>query len=115
MKVSYATSLDFAGPVFTHQITLAADWEREVFRNTDPFGSAFTGTRSARNFGLVGEYRLAADRFDLSAAFLHTLGFSISISIPVLQVISVVLMLTTGRAQGLTDHVLGTAALNRIR
>ena len=31
----------------------------------------------------------------------------------VLQVISIVLMLTTPRAQGLTDHVLGTVALNR--
>jgi uncharacterized RDD family membrane protein YckC len=54
-------------------------------------------------------------RFDLQAAFLHTLGYTVSVSVPVLQVISVLLMLTTARGQGLTDHVLGTAALNRRR
>jgi uncharacterized RDD family membrane protein YckC len=53
------------------------------------------------------------ERFDLGTAFAHTLGYSISVAIPVLQVISVVLMLTTARGQGLTDHVLGTVALNR--
>ena len=29
------------------------------------------------------------------------------------QIISIVLMLTSPRAQGLSDHVLGTAAVNR--
>lgn len=52
-------------------------------------------------------------RFDLQAAFLHTLGYTVSVCVPVLQVISIVLMLTTARRQGLTDHLLGTAALNR--
>ena len=60
------------------------------------------------------EFRTAkGERFDLGTAFAHTLGYSISVAIPVLQVISVVLMLTTARGQGLTDHVLGTVALNR--
>ena len=54
-------------------------------------------------------------RFDLPFAFWHTLGYTVSMSIPVLQVISIVLILTTARGQGLTDHVLGTAALNRRR
>ena len=31
----------------------------------------------------------------------------------VLQVISIVLMMTTSRAQGLTDHFLGTVAINK--
>jgi uncharacterized RDD family membrane protein YckC len=52
-------------------------------------------------------------RFDLGQAFLHTLGYSVSIAVPVLQVISVVLMLTSSRAQGLTDHVMGSVVLNR--
>lgn len=52
-------------------------------------------------------------RLDLQAASLHTLGYTISVSFPVLQVISIVLMLATDRRQGLTDHVMGTAALNR--
>ena len=52
-------------------------------------------------------------RFDLSTAFLHTLGLSISFAFPILQVISVVLMATTARGQGLSDQALGTVALNR--
>lgn len=52
-------------------------------------------------------------RFGLGAAFLHTLGFTISVAFPILQIISIVLMLTTARKQGLTDHVMGTVAINR--
>jgi len=52
-------------------------------------------------------------RLDLPMAALHTLGYSISISMVPVQVISAVLMLTTPRAQGLSDMVLGTAAVNR--
>jgi len=52
-------------------------------------------------------------RLDLGQAVAHTAGFTISVAIPVLQVISVVMMLTGARGQGLTDTVLGTVALNR--
>ena len=52
-------------------------------------------------------------RFDLGTAALHTLGTAASFAVAPLQLISVILMLTTARAQGLTDHVLGTVALNR--
>lgn len=52
-------------------------------------------------------------RFDLAHAFWHTMGFTVSCIFAPLQVISVVLMLTGPRAQGLTDHVMGTVALNR--
>lgn len=52
-------------------------------------------------------------RFSLLPAFLHTLGYSVSIGMPILQLISIVLMLTTERRQGLTDLVLGTVAINR--
>ncbi len=51
--------------------------------------------------------------FDLSLAFWHTMGFTISCSFFPLQAVSVALMLISQRGQGLTDHVLGTAALNR--
>ncbi len=43
----------------------------------------------------------------------HTLGYMVSMAIPILQIISVVMMLTGARKQGLTDMVLGTVALNR--
>jgi uncharacterized RDD family membrane protein YckC len=51
--------------------------------------------------------------FDVGTATLHTLGYTISWAIPVLQLVSIVLMATTERGQGLTDHVMGTTALNR--
>ncbi len=52
-------------------------------------------------------------RLDTLTAALHTLGYSASIAFVIPQVISVILMLTGGRAQGLSDLVLGTAAVNR--
>ncbi|WP_420863280.1 RDD family protein [Algirhabdus cladophorae] len=52
-------------------------------------------------------------KFDLTLAILHSLGFYISFSALPLQVISIVLMLTTERKQGLTDMILGTFALNK--
>ena len=52
-------------------------------------------------------------RFDLGTAFLHTVGYTISWAVAPLQLISIVLMATSGRGQGLTDIVLGSAALNR--
>lgn len=55
----------------------------------------------------------SGERFSLGHAVLHTLGFSLSLSLPPLQLISIVLMMTTSRAQGLTDHLMGTVALNR--
>lgn len=53
------------------------------------------------------------ERLDGGQALLHTLGYTVSIAMPLLQMISVVLMLTGARRQGLTDHLLGTVMLNR--
>ena len=53
------------------------------------------------------------ERFDLGSAFMHTLGYAVSLAVFPLQLISIVLMLTSSRAQGLSDHILGTAALNK--
>ena len=62
------------------------------------------------------ELRRSDDRpLDGGTAILHTLGYSISLAFPILQVISIVLMLTSERRQGLTDMALGTVALNRRR
>lgn len=52
-------------------------------------------------------------RLDSTEAVLHTVGYSLSLTFPVLQVISVILMLTSARGQGLSDHLLGTVMLNR--
>ena len=72
-------------------------------------GSATLGMR------LVAiEFRDAEGRlFGGQTAGLHTLGYSISFAFPVLQLISVVMMVASPRAQGLTDQVLGSVAINR--
>ncbi len=60
------------------------------------------------------EFRtMHGERFDIGTAFAHTLGYSISFAVFPAQAVSVILMLTTPRGQGLTDHVLGTVAMNR--
>ncbi|MFP4405096.1 RDD family protein, partial [Rhodosalinus sp.] len=53
------------------------------------------------------------ERLDFGQALMHTLGYSVSLAFPLLQAISIVLMLTGERRQGLTDLVLGTVMLNR--
>lgn len=53
------------------------------------------------------------ERFDAATAFLHTLGYSVSVAFVLPQIISVGLMLISPRGQGLTDHLLGTVAINR--
>ncbi|UWP90489.1 RDD family protein [Aliiroseovarius crassostreae] len=53
------------------------------------------------------------DRFDPMTAIFHTLGYYISMATFLLQLISLVMMFTTPRGQGLIDMVLGTTALNR--
>lgn len=52
-------------------------------------------------------------RLDFGQAFLHTAGYFVSVAVFPLQLISILLMLGSERGQGLTDHVLGTVALNR--
>lgn len=51
--------------------------------------------------------------FDLAHAALHTLGYLVSMSFLLPQVISLVLMLTGARGQSLVDMLLGVAAINR--
>ena len=72
-------------------------------------GSATWGMRL-----MASEFRtLHGQRLSPSQAFLHSVGLTISFAFPVLQIISIVLMLTQERGQGLTDLALGTVALNR--
>lgn len=52
-------------------------------------------------------------RPDMLTALLHTLGYHVSVAIFPLQLVSIALMLMSERKQGLTDHILGTVALNR--
>ena len=52
-------------------------------------------------------------QLDLLTAFLHTLGYTASLALFPAQFVSVILMLTTPRGQGLSDMLLGTAMINR--
>jgi len=52
-------------------------------------------------------------KFDLGTAFMHTLGYTLTIGTVLPQPLSIGLMLTTARGQGLTDMVLGTVAINK--
>ncbi|MDC0737198.1 RDD family protein [Cognatishimia sp. SS12] len=97
----------FTGIFFFPFLMLVVGFAYRVITLTN--GSATLGMRL---FGVEMRTQDGA-RFDFGQAFLHTLGYSISLSFPVLQVISIVLMLTSGRKQGLTDHVMGTVAVNR--
>lgn len=56
-----------------------------------------------------------ADGLRLSGgtALVHTLGYTISVAVAPLQLISVIVMVALGRGQGLTDLLLGTAMINR--
>lgn len=60
------------------------------------------------------EFRTSGgERFGLGTALVHTLAYTVSISMVLPQILSVILMATSARAQGLTDLVLGTVAINR--
>jgi len=81
-----------------------------IYRTTTLAGGS--ATWGMRLFSI--EFRtMHGERFDLGTAFAHTLGYSISIAMFPAQIVSIILMLTTARGQGLTDHVLGTVAMNR--
>ncbi len=53
------------------------------------------------------------ERMDTGKALAHTAGYFVSMAFPILQLISVIMMLTNARGQGLTDSVLGTVMINR--
>jgi uncharacterized RDD family membrane protein YckC len=74
--------------------------------------SRASATLGMRMMGI--EFRTSkGEHFDLGMAFLHTALFTVWSSMGLPQVVSVVLMLTTARKQGLSDLILGTAAINR--
>ena len=52
-------------------------------------------------------------RLDAATAFAHVLGYSVSVAIFPVQLISIALMIGLGRGQGLTDFALGTAVINK--
>ena len=97
----------FTGLFFFPFLTLVVGFAYRVA--TLSSGSATWGMRL-----MAMELRDHRDRpFDLSTAFLHTLGYSLSMTVTIIQVVSAVLICTTARRQSLTDMVLGTVPVNR--
>ncbi|MFS4582906.1 RDD family protein [Phaeobacter sp. C3_T13_0] len=52
-------------------------------------------------------------KLDGQGALLHTAGYTLSMAFPIIQIISILMMLMSARGQGLTDAMLGTVMLNR--
>ena len=52
-------------------------------------------------------------RFDFGQAFLHTAGYTFSLVMAPLQLVSALFMCATDRGQGLTDLVMGSVMINR--
>ncbi len=52
-------------------------------------------------------------RLSSQAAFLHTAGYAVSVTLAPLQLVSMAMMLLTDRGQGLSDTLLATTAINR--
>jgi uncharacterized RDD family membrane protein YckC len=52
-------------------------------------------------------------RMDLGISIFHVGLYMIMVSVVVLQAASIILMMTGARGQGLHDHLLGTAVLNK--
>jgi uncharacterized RDD family membrane protein YckC len=52
-------------------------------------------------------------RLQSGTALAHTFGYTVSVAIAPLQLVSILLMVVSNRKQGLIDHILGTTALNR--
>lgn len=74
--------------------------------------SRHSATWGMRLFAI--EFRtLAGQRFDPTMAFWHSAMLTGSFVFPLIQLASIVMMLTGERGQGLSDHLLGTVVLNR--
>lgn len=70
-KASYVSALTVAD---AHNLTFAADYEVEGFRNATPGGFVFDERREIEQVGLVGEYRYTGEAFDLTAALRHDIN-----------------------------------------
>lgn len=71
VKASYVSAFELADD---HNLTFAADYEVEGFRNAFAGSGGFTTRREVEQVGLVGEYRYSGEAFDVSAAIRHDIN-----------------------------------------
>jgi uncharacterized RDD family membrane protein YckC len=97
----------FTGLFFFPALMLVVGFVYRMITLTN--GSATWGMK------LLGmELRTREDQpLDAGTAFAHTMGYTLSVAMAPLQLVSVILMCISARRQGLTDLVLGTVPLNR--
>lgn len=94
-----------------------AVWLLPLFALVDFLYRAVTIGRGSATWGMRAMSIELRDRrgepLDFGQAVLHTSGYMVSmVTLPV-QIASAAMMLATARRQGLTDYVMGTAAVNR--
>ncbi len=107
LVVSFFFAITIIGILFIPLLTFAIGF---VYRWwTIGSGSATWGMRTM-SIELRDAY---GRRLTNGQAFWHTIGFTLSVIIFPLQIVSVIMMFVSERGQGLTDHFLGTVALNR--
>ncbi|WP_170375732.1 RDD family protein [Ruegeria atlantica] len=75
-----------------------------IANGSSTLGMRFMGIELRDAFG---------SRLDMGKAVAHTAGYFISMAFFVVQIISVIMMLTSARCQGLTDSFLGTVMINQ--
>ncbi|MFM7379266.1 MAG: TonB-dependent receptor plug domain-containing protein [Erythrobacter sp.] len=71
VKASYVSAFALADD---HNLTFAADYEVEGFRNAFAGSGGFTARREIEQVGFVGEYRYSGEAFDLTAALRHDIN-----------------------------------------
>ncbi len=93
----FILALIYAVVSFVYRVVTIADGSATL-------GMRFMGIELRDSFGA---------RMDTGKAVAHTAGYFVSMAFPVLQIISVIMMLTSARCQGLTDAFLGTVMINQ--
>jgi uncharacterized RDD family membrane protein YckC len=71
-----------------------------------------SATWGMRLMGLTVRDR-EGSRLDAGTALAHVLGYTVSMAVFPLQLVSIALMVGLGRGQGLSDFALGTAVINK--
>ena len=112
------TALVFGLWIVLTVVTLGiAVWLLPFFAVVDFFYRMVTIARGSATWGMrVMSIELRDRRgepLDGGQAFLHTAGYMASIVTFPVQLVSMAMMVMTPRRQGLTDYVMGTAAVNR--
>ena len=79
----------------------------------DPSGTSRLETVQATTLQPIELRNAEGHRLSLGEAALHTVGYYISFGMALVQLVSVIFMLTSERGQSLTDMVMGTVMLNR--